>query len=514
MKILILFLFIHLPAMAKLLKETRQDSQTIKEYDLNGDKKVDYIEIWDGDRLAEKKDDRNFDGVFDVLTTFPKNDEFEKIVEYFKPRRRLSYWRDEVKKLSFLLTQIDEDGDGKWERSFTSHSSLNHERSSCEIEAFAGTANIAESFALINHASQYTSTPSGYKVHSSCLSKNKDWFLKNLELSLKTGMACLDRLGADGGRGALTNKVSLENLLHTSKVQLICHESSFNWRKNTIARATAFESDSNEILKHPGISLNPEFSTLVTQGGDGAIEFQRTIFHEQLHNLGLRHGHDIEYPYNCEKCCFPKIGDYSVATELACKVCSGNYSSQLDLEYIKDVTQLAALDFDRTQSFTASLNYVKANPEDKTGLAYLALNMGGVLNPLGSRLSSKLLQDSNLSSEQRTLLYQAGAHRFNPTFYLYDQTADRVTEAYHALYVKGDAKGALSLLKENIEVIKKELGPERQGEEGFVKSNIQNATRKLILDVWLNGNMGHKQSREIQAEMSTLSHHLLTELGL
>lgn len=217
----------------------------------------------------------------------------------------------------------------------------------------------------------------GHKIHKSCLDKgDKDWFLKNTEKAIKQGMSCLARLSSSGGKGAARNHVSLSNLLQQKNVQVICNEAGYDWGSATLAHATTSKSDKSSQLKHPGISFNPAaVADFRKKGKSGDLEFVSTMFHEQLHNLGYLHGHDVEYPYTCEKCCFPGDDDSEEVKSIACKICSGNYGGSNDVAYLKDITSFGQATFSKDQALATNLRYLKENPANVSGLSYLALNL-------------------------------------------------------------------------------------------------------------------------------------------
>jgi hypothetical protein len=84
------------------------------------------------------------------------------------------------------------------------------------------------------------------------------------------------------------------------------------------------------------------------------LELKRTIFHENLHNLGYRHGDGIEFPYTCEASCFPykdKENDSQSESLLACKICNGDYPSEESIDYLNDFVEYSDLSYKRSQSY-------------------------------------------------------------------------------------------------------------------------------------------------------------------
>ena len=65
-----------------------------------------------------------------------------------------------------------------------------------------------------------------------------------------------------------------------------------------------------------------------------------------MHNLGYLHNDDIEFPYTCDDCCIGHAPGYEIsdeAKEMACKVCTGNYTNSTDKDYLKDIAKWAIL---------------------------------------------------------------------------------------------------------------------------------------------------------------------------
>ena len=95
-------------------------------------------------------------------------------------------------------------------------------------------------------------------------------------------------------------------------------------------------------LHHPYVSYDPQL-VLGDSEYKGKVVFYEELkaatFHELFHTIGYLHGPSIEYPYACEECCFPMYPDVK---ELACRLCSEDYSSVSDQRYIKDLKAYAA----------------------------------------------------------------------------------------------------------------------------------------------------------------------------
>lgn len=463
-----------------------------KTADINKDGKVDFIEIYKDGVLIEKKEDLNFDGTFDRQTLFAPAapDNYFKVIDEKKngtnPRKRISYWHDSVKKKSFSLTLIDEDNDGKWDKEILSSSDLYQKKDQCsEEDAISRLANDALKAASLSD--EFERTGWGHLVHKSCLTTDREWFLNNTEKAIKEGLSCLSNLATNGGMGAGRNFASLTNLLEQANVQIICNEYSYDWSGGTIAHATTSTETLNTTLKHPGISVNPDKIRAYRSEGDaGTNEFVRTMFHEQLHNLGYLHGHDVEYAYSCEKCCFPDSGDSQDARDISCKICSGNYNSAMDISYLRDFTIYGDLNYERGNSIKTNLNFLRANPGSIKGLSFLSVNLSGVFNPVGGHLAQKLKPSTSLDDEDKKLLSAAETYNGSDLFKKYDASSKSIAEAYYIAFHSKNPAQALARLKADSATIKRELNQTADDDGQYVADNIRSSLKRLIHTVWLD----------------------------
>jgi hypothetical protein len=305
--------------------------------------------------------------------------------------------------------------------------------------------------------------------------------------SITQGLSCLTKLSQSGMRGAARNLSSLESLLSTNNVQILCNETSYDWKKALAHATTGTERAKEELpLVHPGISLGPANFNERTSEGD--LEFKRTVFHEQLHNLGNRHGVDPEISYTCEKCCFP--GDRPDETEAACKVCGGDYSSITDRGYLEDITNFGEKTFSTREATAATMAYLKENPGDELGLAYLAINTGGIFGPVGDELGEVLASEKSLSEEDRSVVERARKYKDYAPLLPYRPGGRIVAEAYVRLYRDGNAEEAISYLRQNASTLKAQMAL-RSGENGkYMADNIKENVDKLIFEVWIKGYRG------------------------
>lgn len=493
-----------------------------KSFDLNSDGKIDFVEVTLNKILIERKEDLNNDGTFDRQTLFypETSHEFFKVVEEKKhgthPGKRISYWHDPVKKKTFSLTQIDENNDGKWDKEFRSSSEIVQHKDECsEEDALATLARTATEAASLSD--EYYQTSWGHQIHKSCLeNNNKDWFLENTEKAIKGGMACLDRLGKSGGTGAQKNHISLDNILQQKNVQVICNENSYDWGSSTLAYATTSSDNKNSLLKHPGISLNPTTAgNYKRQGKQGDNEFVRTMFHEQLHNLGYLHGHDIEYPYACEKCCFPESSDSADKTSIACNVCSGNYSGSTDVNYLRDITSFGISNYNTSHGISTSIKYLMTRPGDVSGLSYLALNLSGIFDPVGVHLAAKIRASDKPDASQVKILDEAQNYEASDIFKPYEASSRIVADAFYESFRSQNPASALALLKKEATLIKRELSQKPKEEDSrYVAESVKAGIKKLVYTVWLDGYSGKSNDPALKKQLDTEAYDLVKLFNL
>lgn len=515
-----------LQAAEALLEVKTIGNRVERIYDINKDKKPDFIEVFKNKILAERKVDLDFDGTFDRESIFfaDPDAEFSEIMSERKhgkfPRKQVNYWSDLKNKKLMSLTRIDKNNDGKWDHEYKTSAELDQKSEDCRQQpaGFQEAISLSQTgLAAATMTDEYLLTSWGHKIHRSCLDNGKkDWFLSNTEKAIKEGMSCLDRLGREGGVGAARNNASLESLLSNNNVQMICNETGYNWGGGTIAHATTGADRNNAQLTHPAISVNPASITEYrSQGVDGALEFTRTIFHEQLHNLGHKHNHDIEYAYTCEKCCFPAGDDKQELTDMACKVCSGNYNSGTDLEYVKDITRYGEITYEKSHGLSSSLNFLKENPGDVDGLNYLALNLSGVFNPIGEHLAEKVKTSNTLTAEQLAIVSEAQKYKGMPLQATYAPSAKIIADAYYESYKSGNPKAALDLIQRELTTIKQQLNlqdPEADGK--YVRDNLKSGLKKMVFDIWLYDFAGNLEDETKKKALKDQAYEITRELNL
>jgi hypothetical protein len=184
----------------------------------------------------------------------------------------------------------------------------------------------------------------GYQIDGGCLSKWGGGFPNFVKETMNKGMQCLGGLakkspGINGISGAARNLKGLANLMAGNKISLVCTDLGYDW-DGVAGHASTSPKDKldSHSVSHPYFSLSPNVQRTNSKfTADDKRELAKTIFHEQLHNLGYRHnGEKEEFPYTCEACCF---GDFSTGNEkekeAACKVCTEDYKNSGSKEYSK-----------------------------------------------------------------------------------------------------------------------------------------------------------------------------------
>jgi hypothetical protein len=486
-----------------------------KRFDFDQNGKDDFVEVYRKGKLVETHYDSDEDGKFDRHTILDSDSDVFKIIDHDKtnsqPHKRMSFTNNELLKKTIVHVQVDEDNDGVFEISYEMSTDIDQKRDTCavaspgEIDRFS-----AHVLAACMRAEEYTRTDFGYRVHKSC-TQGKNWVMPLIRESINEGLACLTRLKRQGMRGAARNLSSLQSILSRNNVQVICSEPGYNWT-GTAAHATTGTERAREQLPlvHPGISMGPSMFTGVRNAKTNKY-FKSTLFHEQLHNIGNRHGVEPEISYTCSACCFP---ENDKATAAACKVCGGDYSSITDPEYIRDITAFGQVSYSTNEALLATHAYLQEHVGSNFGLSYLATNTGGIFEPVGNELARALSLSRNLTGGERVRVNNLLSNADYAPLQPYRPGGRVVAEAYLKLYRDGDAAAAINHLRRNANLLKQQMAL-RSGENGkYMAANIKENVDKIIDEVWLNGFRGRApQTNSIDA-LSRTTYDVKTLLGL
>ena len=128
----ILLITLSTTTLATVLRTSQKGSSKVIYHDYNDDKKVDLIETYEKNILVKKVQDVNFDGEMDETTEYfyhtKEDSPFEIVTK--KDRRKKSYRNEKLKKI-ISTTEIDTDGDGKYDKTITDNYPLVQEADPC-----------------------------------------------------------------------------------------------------------------------------------------------------------------------------------------------------------------------------------------------------------------------------------------------------------------------------------------------------------------------------------------------
>ncbi len=331
-------------------------------FDQNKDGHTDFLLTYVGEEISVRKIDYNLDGKFDFIQDFS--------VEGY------SY-----------VTKIDSDYDGTFEiekkakvvgekivvwtsrlhgdtykiESKQSRDLLQAQAKDC-VQVRDQTISFFENFTnsftqILNHSrNDFTNIDYNLSIHKSCY-KNFDSedFNEHAKETVKRGMRCLATLGNKHKKSP--KRIELFNLLDMFKIhyengaantEIACGEKSLKWEGVTAVGSTApYKGYGEHQLNHPFVILNPNFKSGFWGGiksGNHSFEdeeFQGSIFHEMIHNMGYSHNVGLDMAYTCEGCCFSggKLRERDIVDDgnVACRLCAGDYESNTDERYMEDL---------------------------------------------------------------------------------------------------------------------------------------------------------------------------------
>jgi hypothetical protein len=361
----------------------------------------------------------------------------------------------------------------------------------------------------------------GYKIHQSCLDKwGANIFPSLLKSTMTKGFQCLGNLAKENVRknlnpnGAMSNLKGLEYLTSKNNISVVCNEKKYAW-DGFAGHASISSHDVIEEngVKHPFISIketNPQIKMKPTINEKN--ELADTLFHEQLHNLGIKHGEGIEFPYACSTCCISE--SKAVEKENACKICSGVYSNSLDKNYLNDVIKWGRTSYKEHVSAHAINNYHKEFPQDRWALFAYADSATGIFSPVGIQMS-KILKTKfkKLTNDEEEHLkniekYEKIESLTNPET---TKISKFMAEANIALYFDRDSKKVLGNLEKNkidkIKFLKKEDITTDENTK-YVIRDIREKMNKILNDIWLD-HFPNNDSVE-----SSRALHFLQDIGL
>lgn len=146
--------------------------------------------------------------------------------------------------------------------------------------------------------------------------------------TMSEGRKCLDTLSIETKSKPKIN-LCFDQLFadRTNPPKLLCGSWPFG---KEIGAVGSFPGSSK---RHPYLWLGPKSTELYLSNHK---ELKSIIFHEMIHNCGYLHSEGIELAYTCEECCFNNKLSVS-KKESACRICSGIYSDEFNLDYQRDL---------------------------------------------------------------------------------------------------------------------------------------------------------------------------------
>ncbi len=491
-----------------------------KNIDINKDGKADRIEVYldkEHKTLFELHEDRNVDGYFERITKYKIPGTIKRI--YVDTNSDKKFDRIETHKLSIrdkqkvqVKIQIDKDHDGKYEIEYKNHYDLIQNSDCTHKEYSFGTESI-DKFSILmssiaaNAVGGFIPTSFGYEIDPQCINNWGANFPEFLKESIFTGISCLKNLK---GNGAKTLAHDLESLLSKNNVTVVCSETDYLSWTGVYAHASA-GPDSEKILdgkvSHPYISVNP---------GDPASglskdevkqrkqELRKTLFHEQIHNLGHVHYHGVEYAYPCEDCCLsyddPSEDDKKEEERVkaACRACDTEHIGGITedyLEVLRDYTGKAYL----SKNFRAAVTeFNNENPENQVGHAYIAMTNSSYFNPIGHHIASMIKvgideEDPKITKVNKMLndvdndkdLKSSEEYRKLPE-------GRFIASAIYDAYVVRDLELTLKNLENELPKTIDSLRAKRLDKDeynDYYADNVKDAIKALVTDLYLNDHL-------------------------
>lgn len=481
--------------------------------DQNGDGKTDRIETYENNQLKKVAIDSNYQGQMNEWITYFSSTSPDQPIETReqdtngdkKIDRIEKTYQDPSNDLLIITTTIDPSFNGIFSRSWTSSSKLiqKKDQSDCVGQVGSESPVLLKLIHNVDSAKYilekgFYNTNWGYKIHQSCLDK---WgardFPNLLKSSLTKGLQCLERLAKENIKqnpkmtnGASNNLQKLNSLLKTNGVSIVCNEKNYNWTDTAAHASTSPNEVIKELgVKHPFISLNTNSpKTPPKATSEENEELMLTLFHEQLHNLGIRHNENIEFPYACETCCVKK--EEGEKTLDACKICSGGYSGTNDKNYLIDLIKWGKSSDQSDRAAAALVKFQKEYPQDRFGLFAFADASSGIFSPVGVELG-KLLKDKFLNLSNQELHFFNNSQEFAKVKNLkaVSPLSKVIAQSYISLYYDKNKNTVLDQLEKNKSEIKTLLQQldHTQDNNKYIYGEMKNKVANILKDIWLDG---------------------------
>lgn len=503
--------------------------------DLNQDGKADTFQVFRNNVMLSQEKDSGFTG---------KIDEWFEYSDYVNPTtpvivkkadtngdgkvdRIESIYRDPKRKKLITTYQIDSANNGKFDKTWTNVTALEQKD---QEGLCSGTAvseeelvknlykNVSKASSQINNG--FIVNEQGYKIHQSCLENwGADEFPSMFKNSMEQGFQCLRRLANDNVKnnpsapnGAKKNMVGLLALLQTSGISIVCGEKGYDW-KGTAGHASAYPAEkmSDPKVNHPYISINPNYpKTKRKATKEEKDELMKTMFHEQLHNLGIVHNEsNIEYPYTCETCCLPSKEDKPEDVAISCKICSGTYTSNKDQAYLKDFIEWGQKTYNATRAQKAVVAYQMEKPQDRFGLFAFADVSSGVFQPIGIEVAKMLkTKFPERTKEEEAILEKSIGNEYFDHNRRAAPYAKLAAEAHIALYYDHDENKTLTFLENNKRALRELANRKKSASQNdkYVIDNVYDHLDDMIAKIWMKGypkNQGPNSDRAYNLLKST-----------
>jgi hypothetical protein len=186
----------------------------------------------------------------------------------------------------------------------------------------------------------------------------------------------------------------------------------------------------------------------------------------------------------------------------------------LDKSYLKDITLYGQKSYRTKEAIGTNMKFVKANPEDAEGFAYLSLNLSGVFEPVGAHLAEKIRAEGKVSTEEDKILKEATTYKDSELFKPYNEAAKIAADAYYIAYKTQDPGEALALLKKNAEVLKAQMKPlGTDDRDKYVSDSIKKSVDRIVADIWIYKYKG-KAKNEAGEKLSSDAYEVYKLLGL
>lgn len=477
--------------------------EKVMTFDLNNDGKADRFEYQKKDRIVRIEEDRNGDLKIDHVTilddqTYHKI-ELQDTDANGKFDRKKSYLAVPDQKTK-VITELDKNSDGVFELKHETFLDNTQEQADCSAVVNAQITKLSTTVikAVSKTSKGLVPTGLGFKVDVACYDKWGADFNRTLKEMAVEGLQCLRNLDKQGRvgnsiTGALRNAFELTRLMRSDGISLVCsEEAGYDWSK-AVAHASINKEGkmTGKHIAHPFISLNPRNAISSPEARTAEIyELKNTLFHEAFHNLGYAHHENLEFSYTCGLCCFGK-DSYSLGKELACKICTGNYTNETDLNYVKDMIEYSYIDSKPHRGLAAVRKYMKENPKSKAGIAMLAF-ITGRDKPIGSALAELVrlkLQGFTLDDEEflKRAIYVEG---YEADYKLVKASSSVVATALYELYHNRNGVEAINALAENKALIREELEKLRTARKNgigqYVATDMMETINTIIKDMWLH----------------------------